>query len=389
MNRVTGFPASARLILAAVVERIRSAGFFAIVAGRLRSARFLSGPALGNRLRARARRILVVGSAACLAGGVMVLAASVGGGQPEGASLSVHSWPSLFEPLSPPLPNEAGLPGRPAGGSLPKLDLRSCAAAFSIPVSTVPPAIKSLLDGVVPPTPSSTTSTSVAPTPVYPVPRVSTPLGPLPVSPGEAIAGLLQSIFPQPGALAGPASQSGDGPGPASGGSTATATKAPGIALGLPGGLGSFLDMTGGTCIPLGLESAASLGSSPAQADALDLAENQLGTPYVWGGEAKNAGFDCSGLVQWAFSAAGVALPRGAQAQFDSGPAVPWGAKVVPGDLVFFGGGPGSVEHVGIVAGSGWMVDAPHTGAVVRFDRIAGFGNVVGVTSPGGGRGSP
>jgi cell wall-associated NlpC family hydrolase len=108
-----------------------------------------------------------------------------------------------------------------------------------------------------------------------------------------------------------------------------------------------------------------------------------LGTPYVWGGESRG-GFDCSGLVQWAYSTVGVHLPRVAQDQFLTGPVVPPGSRVVPGELVFFGTSSHDVEHVGMFVGDGLMVDAPHTGAVVRLDRIAGFASIVGVTSPGG-----
>jgi hypothetical protein len=112
-------------------------------------------------------------------------------------------------------------------------------------------------------------------------------------------------------------------------------------------------------------------------------AETYLGTPYVWGGENPGIGFDCSGLVQWVYAEAGISLPRVAQDQYDAGPHLPAGAPLYPGDLVFFGGGPTDVEHVGIYVGNGEMIDAPYTGAVVRFDRVAsvplGF---VGATRP-------
>jgi hypothetical protein len=112
-------------------------------------------------------------------------------------------------------------------------------------------------------------------------------------------------------------------------------------------------------------------------------AETYLGTKYVWGGEAPGIGFDCSGLVQWVYAEAGISLPRVAQDQYDHGPHLPAGATLYPGDLVFFGSGPSGVEHVGIYVGNGDMIDAPYTGAVVRFDRVAtvplGF---VGATRP-------
>lgn len=108
---------------------------------------------------------------------------------------------------------------------------------------------------------------------------------------------------------------------------------------------------------------AATGGADAAVAFAL----GQLGTPYRWGGEGPG-GFDCSGLVQVAFSAAGIHLPRTAEAQYDIGPHLPSGEPLLAGDLVFFGASPAHVTHVGIVVGAGVMVDAPFTGAVVRLE---------------------
>ena len=114
---------------------------------------------------------------------------------------------------------------------------------------------------------------------------------------------------------------------------------------------------------------------------ALSFAARQLGTPYIWGGTG-NGGFDCSGLVQAAYRAGGVSLPRVAQDQYDAGPEVPAGVVVEPGDLVFFGTGPGGVSHVGLYVGEGEMIDAPSTGALVRYDS-AGSTELVGATRPG------
>jgi cell wall-associated NlpC family hydrolase len=114
---------------------------------------------------------------------------------------------------------------------------------------------------------------------------------------------------------------------------------------------------------------------------ALSYAARQLGTPYVWGGTG-NGGFDCSGLVQAAYRSAGVTLPRVAQDQYDAGPAVAAGSAVLPGDLVFFGAGPTAVQHVGLYVGEGEMIDAPYTGALVRYDS-AGSTELVGATRPG------
>ena len=119
----------------------------------------------------------------------------------------------------------------------------------------------------------------------------------------------------------------------------------------------------------------------------------QVGTPYAWGGETAGVGFDCSGLTQAAYRGAGVTLPRVAQDQFDAGPELGSGTILAPGDLVFFGGGPGSVSHVGLYVGvrdgRAMMVDAPHSGADVRVEAFpptlgASWGSelVVGFTRP-------
>jgi cell wall-associated NlpC family hydrolase len=135
------------------------------------------------------------------------------------------------------------------------------------------------------------------------------------------------------------------------------------------------------------------LSGSSAGAVAVEWALAQIGTPYVWGGETPGVGFDCSGLVQAAYAVAGMRLPRVAQDQYDGTPKVPAGSPLAPGDLVFFGGGPSSIDHVGlyvgVVDGQSVMVDAPYTGADVRaegFPAMVGapFGGLVfvGATRP-------
>jgi NlpC/P60 family len=110
------------------------------------------------------------------------------------------------------------------------------------------------------------------------------------------------------------------------------------------------------------------------------------GVPYVFGGESP-AGFDCSGLVQYAASRVGVNVPRTSEAQWAALPHVD-SSNVQPGDLVFFQGAPeeaGPPGHVGIVNSTGttWsMIDAPFTGVDVRQDTFSipgqGTGSVIG-----------
>jgi cell wall-associated NlpC family hydrolase len=120
-------------------------------------------------------------------------------------------------------------------------------------------------------------------------------------------------------------------------------------------------------------------GSSRA-ALAVRYALDQLGVPYKWGGEDET-GFDCSGLTQAAYAAAGLKLPRVAQAQFDAGPKLPADTELQPGDLVFFGSSASAIDHEGMYVGDGQMVDAPHTGAVVRVEPYK-RANFVGATRP-------
>ncbi|MFI7138951.1 NlpC/P60 family protein [Streptomyces massasporeus] len=114
-------------------------------------------------------------------------------------------------------------------------------------------------------------------------------------------------------------------------------------------------------------DTLAAPGSASAQAPnsraaaAVSYAYQKLGSPYVWGATGPNA-FDCSGLVQAAYRAVGVSLPRTTYSQIAAGRRVSR-SELLPGDLVFFYAG---ISHVGIYVGNGRMIHAPNPSAPVR-----------------------
>ena len=122
---------------------------------------------------------------------------------------------------------------------------------------------------------------------------------------------------------------------------------------------------------PIGFRIADVRGLDAASA-VVAAALAQLGWPYVWGGESRaEGGFDCSGLIDYAFAAAG--RPFGAstrQACSDSRSRSP-GRGLLPGDLVFVGP---PAHHVGLVVAPGLAVEAPHRGALVRVEPLGDGG---------------
>ncbi|MFI6401233.1 C40 family peptidase [Streptomyces sp. NPDC050548] len=107
-------------------------------------------------------------------------------------------------------------------------------------------------------------------------------------------------------------------------------------------------------------EAAAALAQQ-----AVAFARAQVGKPYVWGAAGPGS-YDCSGLTQAAWKAAGVALPRATAAQSNAGTTVHL-ADAQPGDLVFFHD---DASHVGVYVGDGTMIHAPKPGAYVREESI-------------------
>ena len=106
------------------------------------------------------------------------------------------------------------------------------------------------------------------------------------------------------------------------------------------------------------------------------IAMQYLGTPYVWGGSSPG-GFDCSGLVAYAYAQVGVSLPHNAAAQYSYGTPVSY-SDLQAGDLVFFSG----LGHMGIYIGGGQFIHAPHTGDVVKISNMSDHGGYVGRTPP-------
>lgn len=103
---------------------------------------------------------------------------------------------------------------------------------------------------------------------------------------------------------------------------------------------------------------------------AVAAARSMLGRPYRVAGESPAEGFDCSGLMMWAWRKAGVDLPHSSAGQFRTGQPVPRD-DLQPGDLVFFYS---PVSHVGMYVGGGRMIHAPTTGDVVRVSSIDSMG---------------
>jgi murein DD-endopeptidase len=101
---------------------------------------------------------------------------------------------------------------------------------------------------------------------------------------------------------------------------------------------------------------------------AASSALKMVGKPYRYGG-ASPAGFDCSGLVQYSYQQAGVALPRATDAQLRASQPLR-GQHLRRGDLLFFDQEGKKKSHVGIYLGNGRFVHAPSSGKAVRTDRL-------------------
>jgi cell wall-associated NlpC family hydrolase len=106
---------------------------------------------------------------------------------------------------------------------------------------------------------------------------------------------------------------------------------------------------------------------SGAAAKAVAFVYAQLGKPYVWGASGPSS-YDCSGLMMAAWASAGVSIPRVSYAQISSLPAVSL-SDLQPGDIIGLAGN----SHVAMYVGGGYIIDAPHSGAVVEKVKLAGW----------------
>jgi len=118
--------------------------------------------------------------------------------------------------------------------------------------------------------------------------------------------------------------------------------------------------------VGIAVETPEAAVAPPAQyGGVVDVAMQYLGVPYVWGGESPG-GFDCSGLVVFAFGQLGISLPHYTGSLWQMG--VPVSSDdLQAGDLVFFNG----LGHMGIYMGGGQFVHAPHTGDVVKISSLS------------------
>ena len=118
---------------------------------------------------------------------------------------------------------------------------------------------------------------------------------------------------------------------------------------------------------------------SQASEYVINRALSQRGVPYSWGGGtaagasrgidsgANTVGFDCSGLILYAFAGVGIKLPHYSGSQYNMGRKIP-SSQMRRGDVIFYG--PGGSQHVTLYLGNGQMLEAPYTGSVVKVSPV-------------------
>lgn len=112
--------------------------------------------------------------------------------------------------------------------------------------------------------------------------------------------------------------------------------------------------------------------NSQLAAKAADIAARMVGKPYKYGGSKPGKGFDCSGLVQYSYSRAGLKVPRSTRMQRRHSRTVSL-KNIKKGDLIFFNQSGKRSSHVGIYLGNRKFVHAPSSGKRVRIDKISAY----------------
>jgi cell wall-associated NlpC family hydrolase len=116
---------------------------------------------------------------------------------------------------------------------------------------------------------------------------------------------------------------------------------------------------------------ARDAGAAAVARSAVRTAERYIGAPYLWGGNTPAEGFDCSGFVRYVFAEQGIHLPRVSQDQARAGEWLPPRVdRLAPGDLMFYAGRDGVINHVAIYAGGGRIIHSSSTGRGVRYDDL-------------------
>ena len=109
-------------------------------------------------------------------------------------------------------------------------------------------------------------------------------------------------------------------------------------------------------------------GTSAGARAAIEFARDQLGEPYIWAAAGPDA-WDCSGLTMMAWREGGISLPHYSAAQYQQTKHIT-AADLEPGDLVFWGTSPNTIHHVALYIGNGQIIQAPHTGDVVKVSPL-------------------
>jgi cell wall-associated NlpC family hydrolase len=136
---------------------------------------------------------------------------------------------------------------------------------------------------------------------------------------------------------------------------------------------GLTVPAAGTTHLPEGFALPAS--TPAAVVTAIRYAIAQLGKPYIWGGTGPE-GYDCSGLIMMAYSAAGISIPRTTFQQVDTGTPVYSLGQLQPGDLLFTADSDGTPEdpgHVGMYIGQDLVIQAPETGENIMITPLTGY----------------